>query len=72
MPPKSGFFSTAPKKLKDEKTQYSRKKLKTQAKNSMIRKIFGVIYCNNQQKRPKNKGKTTKMAKSRIKHSNYY
>ena len=26
----AGFFSTSPKKLKDEQTQHSRKKLKTQ------------------------------------------
>ena len=30
---KTGFFSTSPKKLKDEKTQNSRKKLKTEGKN---------------------------------------
>ena len=37
---RQAFFSTAPKKLKDEKTQNSKKKLKTQAKNSRIRQIL--------------------------------
>ena len=61
------FFDRAKKtqgrknsKLK-EKTQNSSKKLKYSAN-------FGVIYCKNQGKGPKNKGETTKMTKSRLKH----
>ena len=46
---RAGFFSTVPKKPKDEKTQNSSKKLKDSAN-------IGVIYCKNQQKCPKNKG----------------
>ena len=34
------FFSTSPKKLKDEKTQNSREKLRTQAQNSRFRQIW--------------------------------
>ena len=53
----SGFFFTAPKKLKDEKTQNSwknsSKKLKDSAK-------FGVDYSKNQRKWPKNKGELLK------------
>ena len=47
------FFSTEPKKLKDEKTQNSSKKLKDSAN-------FGVIYCKNQRKGPKIRGKQLK------------
>jgi len=59
------FFDRAEKtqgrkksKLKG-KTQNSSEKLKYSAN-------FGVIYCKNQGKGPKNKGETTKMAKSRL------
>ena len=51
------FFSTEPKKLKDEKTQNSKKKLKTQAKNSRIRQILvkftAKINANDQKTREK-------------------
>ena len=47
---KTGFFSIAPKKLKDEKTQNSRKKLKTQTKNSRIRQILVLFTVKNERK----------------------
>ena len=56
-------FSTVPKKLKDEKTQNSKKKLKTQGKDSKLKEKFqnssktlkdstnfGVNYSKNQRK----------------------
>ena len=43
------FFSTSPRKLKDEKTQNSRKKLKTQAQNSSFGKS-GKNKCRKQGK----------------------
>ena len=67
----SGFFFDRAKKTQGrknsklkEKTQNSSKKLKDSAN-------FSVIYCKNQQKRPKNKGETTKIPKSRMKRSKH-
>ena len=57
---RQAFFPTAPKKLKDEITQNSRKKLKTQAKNSRIRQILALITAKINGNDQKTRGKLLK------------
>ena len=50
---RQAFFSTSPKKLKDEKTQNSRKKLKTQSQNSRFQQIWKKSMLKTREINPK-------------------